>query len=393
MIGIMKRIDIFMPPPCEYGTLAYYTKELNKAFLRAGIESRILVSERNDPKPFLESLFGNPPDCTLSFNGLLPDKEGRFLCDLIKIPHVALLTESPYEFLALTKSNRNIIGCPDLGFGAFISGLNFQNVVSFPLAVGSNMEPLKKSIDVAFFGTCVDYKEIEGKWKKSYAKELVEVLNLTVQASLKNPDRQIVHLFVEMINQSKGKNIGVDPHKMDLISLLYDIEQVVRGKERVDLLMAIESVQVDLYGAGPWDTYLKGKKNIRIHGPIPFEEALTVMKKTKITLNSSPHFKQGIHERILASLACGSVPMTGKTAFLLKEFGNEKGSLYFEYGKWDALNKTLQTYLKDQGKLDAICKTGRSTVQTKHTFDAQVKDLVTQISPLLEKAKSGSRAA
>ncbi len=54
-----------------------------------------------NPRPFLDTLFADRPECTLSFNGLLPDAEGRFFCEMIQIPHVACLVDAPTQFFSL----------------------------------------------------------------------------------------------------------------------------------------------------------------------------------------------------------------------------------------------------------------------------------------------------
>src|SRR5262249_10865415 len=96
---MIKHIDLFMPPNIsQYGVLHHFTIKMNEALQRSGVRSRILEAQKDNPKPFLSELFNEIPDCTLSFNGLLPDKEGRFFCDLVKIPHVACTIDSPNAF-------------------------------------------------------------------------------------------------------------------------------------------------------------------------------------------------------------------------------------------------------------------------------------------------------
>ena len=109
----MKRIDVFMPPLSTYGVLHHFTEKMHEALLRAGIQSRLLEAKRNDPGPFLKALFEDKPDCTISFNGLLPDTQGRFFCDMVNIPHVACLVDSPNSYLSLTQSPLTIITCVD----------------------------------------------------------------------------------------------------------------------------------------------------------------------------------------------------------------------------------------------------------------------------------------
>lgn len=378
------RIDLFMPPYAEYGALSYFTKELNEALKRCGVSTRILVAERKNPKPFLEALLGQPPQCTLSFNGLLPDKSGVFFCDLIKIPHVALLIESPIQFLSLTHSKRNIIGCPDSYFEDFLRGINFPNVISFPHAVGRDLQPKKDrqlKLEISFFGTCIDYQEIQAEWKNRYPKELCALMHQTVESSLDEPDRSLAELFVGLINQQEGRSDAIDIDKVEILEVLSTLEHVISGKERAELISAIDGHKIAVFGGGPWENVLKGKKNVTFQGPIPFEAALEAMECSKIVLDSSPLLKKGIHERILAAFAAGSLPLTGRTTF--KE-NTLPEALFFDYG-FEGINQTLDEYLKDDEKRNSLSQKGREVVMKNHTFDSRAKHLLSQLSSLLQK--------
>ena len=87
-----------MPPLNSYSLLQYFTIKMHEALLRLGVQSRLLEAKNKNPAPFLKVLFEDSPDCTLSFNGLLPDEQGRFFSDMIKIPHVAFIVDSPLKF-------------------------------------------------------------------------------------------------------------------------------------------------------------------------------------------------------------------------------------------------------------------------------------------------------
>lgn len=167
---MLERIDVFMPPATRYGMLAHLTKSLFDALQRQGIRCRLLVAQHNNPEPFLDSLFSDPPECTLSFNGLLPDAKGNFFCNMIKIPHVAYLLTSPYEYLPLTKSPLNIIVSSDLFACHFFLGLNFEQTIFLPPAVEKSIakgHALKKIYDVVMLATYIDYEGIRAIWKKN----------------------------------------------------------------------------------------------------------------------------------------------------------------------------------------------------------------------------------
>ncbi len=91
----LKKVYLFASLASQYNVVDHFTEELANALNRQGVISKIIEAKRDDPRAFLRAILEDPPDCTLSFNGLLPDHEGHFLADFIKIPHVACLTDSP----------------------------------------------------------------------------------------------------------------------------------------------------------------------------------------------------------------------------------------------------------------------------------------------------------
>lgn len=369
-----------MPPHAEYGALLYFTKELYEALVRAGADARMLVAMRENPKPFLDALFKSMPEATLSFNGLLPDSEGRFFCDLIKTPHIALLTKSPTEFLALTKSERNLIGCIDSGDVRFFQGIGFKNVFLCPHAVSRDLKrgEEKKERDVAFFGTLVEHEAIEKKWEGKFSKEVASFLKSVVDQALKSTEKPLVDVFVEAVNaQGKG---GVDPRSLNIIAVIDDLVEVISARARLELVSAIKDVTVDVFGSGPWKEKLEAHKNIRVHGPIPFDQSLEEIGKTKIILSSFPNQVEGLHERLLSAYALGSVPVSLETTYLKKNFAE---GVYYRHGAWDQLNQEISRLVKDGVARDKISRSGSDVVMKHHTFDVRAKEILKSVSALL----------
>lgn len=90
---MIERIALILPDKKTHEELFALTLTLSKALQKIGISCIELTSERENPGPFLEKLFNFLPQITVSYNGLLPDEEGRFFADLIKIPHLCCLIE------------------------------------------------------------------------------------------------------------------------------------------------------------------------------------------------------------------------------------------------------------------------------------------------------------
>ncbi|MEI8125615.1 MAG: glycosyltransferase [Parachlamydiaceae bacterium] len=387
----MKRIDVFMPPLSAYGVLHYFTQKMHEGLQRCGVSSRLLEAKKDDPKTFLTTLFDNPPECTLSFNGLLPDDQGRFFCDMIRIPHVACLVDSPNSFLPLVRSERTIITCVDNASVDFFKGMGFQRALFMPHAVQADLAPdsgSKRDYDVVMLSSCIDYEGIRSSWKNKYPAPLRKAMEDAAEATLEHPQKPYYQTFAESIDKQISSRSGIDPQGIDFPTVLDDIEMYIRGKDRVELLKNIKDAKVDVFGASDgsrgWKKYLEGHKNIVIHDPVPFEQALLIMKHSKIVLNSCPWITYGGHERIFSGIACGALVLTNENAFLNKEFSDGESIVFYRHGRWDKANHRVNEYLANESKRESVVAKGRSIVMKFHTWDQRAAQLIKELPIILK---------
>lgn len=390
---MVKRIDLFMPPLSQYGVLHYFTKQLCAGLVKAGIQCNILEAEHNNPKPFLDALFKDKPDCTLSFNGLLPDAQGRFFCDLINIPHVACLVDSPNSFFDLIKSPLTIITCVDHNYCDFFKGMNFPNVLFMPHGADSSIpkpNPERSfKYDVAVLASCIDYEQIRSTWDRKYGTQIAKMMDQAAEVALSDATTSYVNAFVQVLNTSVGKPHGVDPTKIDFAALFDDLEFFIKGKDRVELIRSVKDAQIDIFGSPDgttqWSKYLGStNKNVKYHDPVPFEQALDIMKQSKILLNSGAWIKNGSHERIFSGIASGSLVITNLNIYMSEQFKDGENIVFYTPGKWDQVNQLVNGMLHDDDKRNRIVEKGYQTVMKNHTWDHRAAELVKHLDPILK---------
>jgi len=390
----LKSLDFIPSPDNQYKAIDIFSHELCHALARQGVKSHFYETDRDNPKAFLEQIFSHPPDCTMSFNGLLPDDQGRFLCDLIKIPHIAFVTHTPHEFFPLLKSQNTIIACSDQDFCKTLLSSNFPYVLFLPLAVPRDLRPpLDPVYDVLMLNSFIDYMEIHNHWRKAYPADLVTVLEAAAEQVLKERDISYIQAFVETFDQLLKKRRFVDPLKLNYTEILGSLESYVSGKSRLELLKSINSGQVHVFGTG-WQTK-EAKKHfeshsypIRFHEPIPFMQAIELMRRAKIVLNTTPAIKRGLHERVLAGLASGAAVLALETPFLKETFQDEEDILFFSPRNWDEVNQKIRFYLEKDNRRTKLAANGRKKILQDHTWDQRAITLVQQLPPLLDKIKT-----
>lgn len=387
---MVKKITLFMPPYSQYNVLHHFTKQLGAALERIGVECRILEAKYNNPKPFLEELFKEKPDATFSFNGLMPDENGNFFADMIKIPHVAALVDSPNRFLPLINSKYTIVSCADRFGSDFFKGVNFPKTFFLPHAVGkdeTHPAEAERPIDILVLATCMEYENLPQAWKKKYAPAICKAMQEAADASLKDNHTTYIEAFVSSIDKQLSDGAPIKPEHLDYPQIFDDLEFYLRAKDRVEMLRAIKDANIHVYGEGigsNWKTTLSGKKNVTLHGSVDFLKALDLMKQSKIVLNSNPHFKTGAHERIFSGLNLGSLVITNDNIYLREIFEPNKNIVLFQNGQWDELNDNINRYLANEKERQNIVHNAQSVIQKHHTWDNRAQELVKELPAFLK---------
>lgn len=95
---MVKQIDLFMTDYSQYNVLPHFTTKFYEALRRAGIRTRLFFLNEKNTEIIIKQILEEPPDYTFSFNGTLPNQQGIFLCDVLKIPHICYLVDLPQHF-------------------------------------------------------------------------------------------------------------------------------------------------------------------------------------------------------------------------------------------------------------------------------------------------------
>lgn len=386
----IERIDLLIPPAerAGYGVLPSFTQSMAGALSRRGVACRLLGRTRGPTPDLVQQILRDPPDFTLSFNGLLPDANGQFLCDQLAIPHVACIMDAPNHFLDLAKSPLTHITCIDRDFAAFFQGLKQQKVLFLPHAVDRDYAaPLDspRPYQVALFGTCIDYEERRDSWRKLFPDAVRAVLEDAVSIAESNPTIAYFQALQQALEARLKNQKDLDPRSLDYFALFENLEFVIRGKDRVALVRSIKGAEVHVFGTKSgsrgWEDYLMDcSRDVTVHGRLTYNEVLATMAKTSIVLNSCPSIRNGAHERIFAGLMAGATVLTNDNQYVREQFGTEKGVVYFNAPQCEDISALiLQILSNDENRRKAVVQ-GRALVQSAHTWDHRARKLLDHLN-------------
>ena len=376
-----------------YESKSYFTQKLHEAFLRAGIESRIVKYGTFYTPEEMERLRQEKPDLTISFNTILPMSGGEYISDFLHIPHLSIHVDPALYVLPLIKSPYAIISCVDKFDCETLKKSGFNNYFFLPHAVEKEMKhnpASNRPLDVVFFGTCYDYEALRENWEKKYPRAVCRVIEDAIELNQKNLSLPFFEVFEEVWKLSK-----LDPTGIDLAELAFYVDFYVRGLDRVELLRAINDVEVHVYGSvgegfygsmvKGWEYYLAGKSNVIIHPSVLLDKTFEILKQAKVSLNSMPFFKNGSHDRIFSGLACGSLVLSTENIYIRENFLENEGVEFYRPKEWHKVNEVLSPYLKDENKrVEAVSK-GQQKVLQNHTWDNRVQTILKEVPPILER--------
>lgn len=327
------KID-FLIADNPYGSTVHFAKGLAQALERRGVQIRLHWIAEGQYFHAFDVITQDPPDLTCSFSDVHINRQP--IGDLWQIPHLSLLVDPAIYFLHQLRGDFSWVSCVDLGDVEFIRSLNFERVFYLPHAGDRALltTPSKeRPYEVVFFGSCseaiADDEIVEAASRRVLSPEDVSILQALVE--LRVPDEKLPEYHM----------------RVDLYT---------RFKDRVELLCALKNHQVHIWGSGPWKKYVPHSV---VHQAVTFDKALGIMQKAKVVVNSSPRFKQGLHERIISGALCGAAVLSANG-----------GGYTYRYGEWE------DCQFDDW---EEVAAQKQAEVVAEHTWDARAETLLNNV--------------
>lgn len=378
-----------------YESKRYFTEKLAEALERKNIKTKIIdAREGTLGADIIGAIQRFAPDITASFNSLDPIAEKKYLCDFLETPHISFLVDPVFYSTFLVESPYSIVTCVDRNDLAAIRSNGFPNAFFWPHAVERELAAprnAERPFDVVFLGSCYDYESLRVSWQQRNSAAFNQVLDDAIDIVFSHEHISLAQALVQAWNAS-----GNSPEGVDFMALYYYLDNYTRGKDRVELIRSIKDIPVHVFGElSPdnavgilgWAPYLAAQKNVTIHPSVPFNEALQIMKQSKIVLNSMPFFRDGTHERIFTALACGCLSVTSESIYLREHFRDGEGIVFYSAKHRSDVNAFINDILKHEHKREEAAAHGREKVLLHHTWDVRVAELLEKLPSILERMR------
>ncbi|GEM_PF-1007317 len=377
-----------------YSSKRAFTERLSEALRRREVEVKIFdIPEGVMTKEHLQTLYQFDPTLTLSFHTILPLPDGRFLWDQFKTPHVSLLLDPMIYYLNLIKSPYSILSYVDLADQALLERAGFENHFFFPHAIEKELldEPLSRDreYEVTLIGSCYDHESVQVAWEKQYPKAVCQVIEESIQMTLCEQGQSFLESVVKVWEKS-----GLDPQLVDFQTVATYVDYYLRGYDRLKLLEALKDFRIDIFGSlfwvegqslNDWNYYTRKMDHVTVHEGVSFTESYHILRNSRVSLNSTPFFKNGSHERFLTAPALGSSVLASTNVFAKEQFGEEAGVRFYNFREWEKAPGQVAALLEDEEKRISDLEATREVIRSNFTWDRRAEELIETLPRFISK--------
>lgn len=383
----MKKILIFAIKPVCYRSYLYFADSFAKALREAGADVEIFHGQKEPPEA-MERFAGRHFDAVLDFNSDLPRlmmEEGGYFLDQIDAPFYDMILDHPlyhhdtlkhrlsrFHALCLDENHKRYL----MAHYPHIRSVNMLPVTGEDIFPDDSSFP-EKNIDVLFSGTYTDWRDVEKAIKDcpSFLGALTKQLIGRMQA-----DDALTQEDALMSLLPSLEEIEIIKETFPLhMQACFLCDSYLRARKREDLLLALAKAHVplSLCGSGYGKSPLSGFPNVSLLGDLAFAETFALFRRSKITLNLLPEFKNGTHDRIYSAMLNHSLCMTDASPFLKKEFTDGTELCFYDPGCPGLLAERISSLLLEPGRLSEIAQNGYFKAKENHPWSRRAASFLT----------------
>lgn len=375
----MKKV-VLLKGQSNYNVLRYWIDALAKGFEKIGVETIILDISNSINQQIITTLQMDV-DAIISFNGILTEQK-EVLDKVIKAPYIYLLIDHPIDHIGRIQNLRDgdiltIMDRYDVNNIATF-GYNVENLYMLPhAAIELSIEPSEKTIDILVSGSYSD-KSNYTEYINGQSPVIRAICEEVIENCLADSNRYYIDEFIEAFKK-RGVSIELRLHKTpEFIKMVHEIGRYIYSINRLKVVtaLAVEGLNIDIYGKN-WSTSpIATYPNVRIHEPVNYWQTQELMRKSKIVMSFQALLRDGTHERVFAGMAARSVVVTNETPYLRELFIEDEEIFFYNFNDLDSMVESVQAILKNNERREIISEAAWQAVKGVHTFEERAQAII-----------------
>lgn len=338
------------------GMLRWWTERILAGFAAHGLSHQLIDLQNPGWRSNLgDCMAAASPEFCFSFQGLGMDLRlgGDNYWTRNGIPFLSYLGDSPYHAPGLHAAEGPgmylLYGCADFQhtYRHFLNGRAYASTLryGYPENPAADRTPWKKrEHGIVFVKTGVDPAALSRAWDDLPA-QVRDILHDTASRVLSGTDETVATLCAHAF-ADRQVHWG-DRRELFLFScsVVDRYARAVRADRMVRALMRHDALIV-----GDWSHVDQSGARARFHAPVAADALDALYAEARITVNTSPTVRSGMHERIMAGLFAKAAVVSDSTPYLLRTLAGCPSFHGIDIDRDtfdDALQRTLQACLTD----------------------------------------------
>ncbi|MCR4798312.1 MAG: glycosyltransferase [Lachnospiraceae bacterium] len=232
---------------------------------------------------------------------------------------------------------------------------------------------VEKTYDITFIGTYYDYR-LQEKAMEDLPENYRRISHLFYDRQKKNPNERAEEALAAVFNE-----LGYEVEGQQFTEALYAMGHAVRAlmyyyREKVVETLLEGGIKLhvfsDTWKAAPFSDH----ENLTIHGDVSYEEGLSIMAKSRLSLNVMSWHKGGLTERLNNAMMNHSICVTDKTTFIEREYAHVM--LQFDLSDFSDLSERVRALLADEKKRRHMALEAYGKANATQTWDVRAREFL-----------------
>ncbi len=365
-----------------YGILCTFSLKLRDALISIGEEVQ-----------FFDPLKDNISDCigkeykavigfmeTFFYNHI--STQDTMLFDLIKGPKFNYWPDHPsvfYNHIQRVPKDFYVL-TQDRNYVKFINRY-YKNITAFFLPLGGSYVKefipfADRKYEISFVGSYLDWRDGINSFSSEDPTTRI-IRDTYVNLLIEEPDLTAENAF-EKVLKLLNANVTEEQFLKELVKVHQLADRGVSRLYREEIVKTIldAGYAVDVFGDRWNNSPYAGNPNLKIHKEIAASEVQEIYKNSKISLNIMTWHKDSITERVLDSMAAGSIVLTDTTPALeecFKKYPSDNAEiLLFSLKRIKEIPSLIDKCLNDE----SIAHRGKKRVEEEYMWTNHAKRLI-----------------
>jgi len=184
------------------------------------------------------------------------------------------------------------------------------------------------------------------------------------------------HAAFDTVLAARGVDID-DPLNLGARYSAVHIDTQVRIIRRFEFVKALAKTGLPIHicGAG-WDRDLYRFKRATYHGAVEMERTASLMRETRVMLNTNGNFGGGSHERPFSALLAGAAAFSDHSRYYGEVFEEGRDIALYRWKELPAGIEQLQDLVARPEVAWDIARNGRAKVLAGHTWESRVDTIL-----------------